>query len=249
MDIVNDAMLWLTDPENWAGAGSIPVRTLEHLTFTALAVLVAAIIAVPLGYYIGHTGRGRVLAVGTAGAARALPTFGLMLYLVLIFGVSERATAATVALVLLAIPPLLAGAYAGVDQINRATIDAAKAQGMTDWQILTRVEIPLSLPLLIGGVRGATLQVVATVTLIAYVGLGGLGYDIIQGIPLRRLDQMVGAALLIIALALVIDGLLAVLTRLATPHGVSTGRGVDVRAREKRVDRSGRLSPATRVTQ
>lgn len=233
MDIFSQAMQWLTDPENWAGSGSIPLRTQEHLAYTAIAVAIAAVIAVPLGYYIGHTGRGRVLAVGTAGAARALPTFGLMLYLVLIFGVAERATAATVALVLLAIPPLLAGAYAGVDQINRATIDAAKAQGMTDWQILTRVEIPLSLPLLIGGLRGATLQVVATVTLIAYVGLGGLGYEIIQGIPLRRLDQMVGAALLIIVLALVIDGLLALLTRLVTPHGVSTGRGVDVRARQK----------------
>ncbi len=233
MDIFYQAIVWLGDPENWVGSGSIPNRTLEHLSYTAVAVAIAAVIAVPLGYYIGHTGRGRVLAVGAAGAARALPTFGLMLYLVLVFGVSERATAATVSLVLLAIPPLLAGAYAGVDQINRATIDAAKAQGMTDWQILTRVEIPLSLPLLIGGLRGATLQVVATVTLIAYVGLGGLGYEIIQGIPLRRLDQMVGAALLIIVLALVIDGLLALLTRLATPHGVTTGRGVDVRARQK----------------
>ncbi|AVG23763.1 osmoprotectant ABC permease [Pontimonas salivibrio] len=233
MDIFQQAILWLGDPENWVGSGSIPNRTLEHLSYTAVAVAIAAAIAVPLGYYIGHTGRGRVLAVGTAGAARALPTFGLMLYLVLVFGVSERATAATVSLVLLAIPPLLAGAYAGVDQINRSTIDAAKAQGMTDWQILTRVEIPLSLPLLIGGLRGATLQVVATVTLIAYVGLGGLGYEIIQGIPLRRLDQMVGAALLIIVLALVIDGLLALLTRLATPQGVTTGRGVDVRARQK----------------
>lgn len=233
MDIFQQAIQWLADPENWAGSGSIPNRTLEHLSYTAIAVAIAAVIAVPLGYYIGHTGRGRVLAVGTAGAARALPTFGLMLYLVLVFGVSERATAATVSLVLLAIPPLLAGAYAGVDQINRATIDAAQAQGMTDWQILTKVEIPLSLPLLIGGLRGATLQVVATVTLIAYVGLGGLGYEIIQGIPLRRLDQMVGAALLIIVLALVIDGLLALLTRLATPHGVTTGRGADVRARQK----------------
>ena len=233
MDIFQQAILWLGDPENWVGSGSIPNRTLEHLSYTAVAVAIAAAIAVPLGYYIGHTGRGRVLAVGTAGAARALPTFGLMLYLVLVFGVSERATAATVSLVLLAIPPLLAGAYAGVDQINRSTIDAAKAQGMTDWQILTRVEIPLSLPLLIGGLRGATLQVVATVTLIAYVGLGGLGYEIIQGIPGRRLGQMVGAALLIIVLALVIDGLLALLTRLATPHGVTTGRGVDVRARQK----------------
>ena len=233
MEIFADAWVWLTDPDNWAGSGSIPQRTLEHLNYTAIAVAIAAVIAVPLGYFIGHTGRGRVLAVGTAGAARALPTFGLMLYLVLVFGVSERATAATLSLVLLAIPPLLAGAYAGVDQINRATIDAAKAQGMTGWQILFRVEIPLSLPLLIGGLRSATLQVVATVTLVAYVGLGGLGYEIIQGIPLRRLDQMVATALLIIVLALILDGLLALLTRVVTPRGVTSGRGKDVRARQR----------------
>lgn len=233
MDVFSAAWVWLTDPVNWSGSGSIVQRTLEHLVYTAIAVGSAAVVALPLGYYIGHTGRGRVVAVGTAGAARALPTFGLMLYLVLVFGVSERATAATVSLVLLAIPPLLAGAYAGVDQIDRATIDAARAQGMTEWQILARVEIPLSLPLLIGGLRGATLQVVATVTLIAYVGLGGLGYEIIQGIPLRRLDQMVGAALVIIVLALALDALLAALTRLVTPQGVTSGRGSDVRAREK----------------
>ena len=233
MDIFAEAWWWLSDPDNWSGSGSIPQRTTEHLSYTALAVAIAAVIAVPLGYFIGHTGRGRVLAVGTAGAARALPTFGLMLYLVLVFGVSERGTAATVSLVLLAIPPLLAGAYAGVDQIDRATIDAAKAQGMTGWQILARVEIPLSLPLLIGGLRGATLQVVATVTLIAYVGLGGLGYEIIQGLALRRLDQMVGAAVLIIVVALVLDGLLALLTRLVTPRGVTSGRGSDVRARQR----------------
>ncbi len=233
MDIFTAALAWLVDPANWIGSGSIPQRGIEHLSYTALAVGLGALIAVPLGYFIGHTGRGRVLAVGTAGAARALPTFGLMLYLVLVLGVSERSTAATLALVLLAIPPLLAGAYAGVDQIDRATIDAAKAQGMTDWQILARVEIPLSLPLLIGGLRGATLQVVATVTLIAYVGLGGLGYEIIQGIPLRRLDQVVGAALLIIVVALALDGLLALLTRWVTPRGVTTGRGTDVRARQR----------------
>lgn len=233
MDVFAAAWVWLTDPVNWEGSDSIAQRTLEHLIYTAIAVGSAAVIAVPLGYYIGHTGRGRVLAVGTAGAARALPTFGLMLYLVLLFGVSERATAATLSLVLLAIPPLLAGAYAGVDQIDRATIDAARAQGMTEWQVLARVEIPLSLPLLIGGLRGATLQVVATVTLIAYVGLGGLGYEIIQGIPLRRLDQMVGAALVIIVLALALDALLATLTRIVTPQGVTSGRGSDVRAREK----------------
>jgi osmoprotectant transport system permease protein len=227
-----EALIWLTAADNYSGDGSIPQRMGEHLAYTGLAVAIAAVIAIPLGYLIGHTGKGRVWAVGTAGAARALPTFGLLLYLVLVLGVTQRALAATIALVLLAIPPLLAGAYAGVGQIDARTIDAARAQGMTEWQILFRVEIPLSLPLVIGGLRGAALQVVATATLVAYVGLGGLGYEIIQGIPLRRFDQMIGSALLIVALALALDGLLAWLSRIATPAGVAEGRSVDIRARE-----------------
>ena len=232
MNVFADALAWLVSAENYTAAGSIPQRIAEHLWFTAVAVGSAALIAVPLGYFIGHTGKGRIWVVGSAGAARALPTFGLLLYLVLVLGVSQRTPAAIIALVLLAIPPLLAGAYAGIDQIDRSTLDAATAQGMTSWQLLRRVEIPLSLPLVIGGLRGATLQVVATVTLVAYVGLGGLGFDIIQGIPLRRFDQMVGSALLIVVLALALDGALAFLARVVTPEGVRSGRGTDVRARQ-----------------
>lgn len=232
MNAFADALAWLVSAENYTADGSIPQRIAEHLWFTAVAVGSAALIAVPLGYFIGHTGKGRIWVVGSAGAARALPTFGLLLYLVLVMGVSQRTPAAIIALVLLAIPPLLAGAYAGIDQIDRSTLDAATAQGMTSWQLLRRVEIPLSLPLVIGGLRGATQQVVATVTLVAYVGLGGLGFDIIQGIPLRRFDQMVGSALLIVVLALALDAALAFLARVVTPEGVRSGRGTDVRARQ-----------------
>lgn len=232
MNVFADALAWLVSAENYTADGSIPQRIAEHLWFTAVAVGSAALLAVPLGYFIGHTGKGRIWVVGSAGAARALPTFGLLLYLVLVMGVSQRTPAAIIALVLLAIPPLLAGAYAGIDQIDRSTLDAATAQGMTSWQLLRRVEIPLSLPLVIGGLRGATQQVVATVTLVAYVGLGGLGFDIIQGIPLRRFDQMVGSALLIVVLALALDAALAFLARVVTPEGVRSGRGTDVRARQ-----------------
>jgi osmoprotectant transport system permease protein len=231
MSVFYETIAWLTDPANYQGDGSIPQRILEHLDFTARAVGIAALIAIPAGYYIGHTGRGRVWIVGFSGAARALPTFGLMLYLVLVLGVTQRVWAALIGLIILAIPPLLAGAYAGIGQIDPKAIDAARAQGMTEWQILFRVEIPLSLPLVVGGLRGAVLQVVATVTLIAYVGLGGLGFDLIQGIPLRRFDQVVGAAVLIVVLALILDGLLALLARFVTPAGVRQGRVSDVRAR------------------
>lgn len=233
MDVVRDALIWLTNPAHYRGEGGIPQRVLEHLAYTGWAVALAAIVAVPLGYLIGHTGKGRVWVVGLVSSARALPTFGLLLFLVLAVGVSQRNAAALIALVFLAIPPLLAGAYSGVGQIDPRIIDAARAQGMTEWQILFRVELPLSLPLLVGGLRNATLQVVATVVLVAYVGLGGLGYDIIQGIPLRRFDQMMGSALLIVALALALDAALGAVTTMVTPRGVRVGRGVDVRAREK----------------
>ena len=232
MELFIDAWLWLIDPENYTSEGSVIQRSLEHLAYTSIVVVLAAAIAIPLGLFIGHTGRGRRWAVGVAGAARALPTFGLLLYLVLLLGVERRALAAVIALVLLAIPPLLAGAYTGVDQIDRRTLDAARAQGMTGWQVLWRVEVPLALPLMVGGLRSAVLQVVATVTLIAYVGLGGLGYDIIQGIPLRRFDQMIGSALVIVLLALALDALFAALTRFVTPTGVRKAGGADIRARE-----------------
>ena len=232
MDLFFEALAWLLSPEQYRGEGSLPQRVLEHLTYTGLATVIAAAIAVPIGYAIGHTGKGGTWVVGITGAARALPSFGLILLLVLLLGVSERVMASLVALVLLGIPPLLAGAYSGMQQIPRATIDAARAQGMTEWQIIGTVEIPLSLPLLLGGLRGAVLQIVATATLVAYVGLGGLGYDIIQGIPLRRFDQTIGAALVIVVVALTLDAVLAAATRWVTPRGVHQGRLADVRARD-----------------
>lgn len=229
MNIFFEAWLWLTDPLNWEGAGSIPVRIGEHLFYTVLAMAAAALIAVPLGWLIGHTGRGRELAVSISGAARALPTFGLLYLFVMLAGVTLRGPSTVLVLVLLAIPPILAGAYAGLEVIDRRTIDAARAMGMTEWQILWKVEVPLGLPLLLGGLRSATLQVVATATLAAFVNLGGLGYDIVQGIALRRYDQMLGAAILVIILALLLDAIFAILERYAVPRGVRAGRNTDVR--------------------
>lgn len=230
MNIFLDAWLWLVDPLNWQGAGSIPVRIGEHMFYTSLAIVIAALIAIPIGWLIGHTGRGRELAVGISGAARALPTFGLLFLFVMLVGVTLRGPSTVLVLVLLAIPPILAGAYAGLEVIDRRTIDAARAMGMTEWQILAKVEVPLGLPLLIGGLRSATLQVIATATLAAYVNLGGLGYDIVQGIALRRYDQMLGSAILVIALALLFDALFAVLERYAVPRGVRATRTNDVRS-------------------
>lgn len=229
MDLFAEALAWLFSPERLEGSGAITVRIVEHLYFSGVSVAIATVIAVPVGYLIGHTGKGRELAVALSGAARALPSFGLILLLVLVIGVLRVDLAAVIAFVLLAIPSILAGAYSGLQAIDRHTIDAARAIGMTEWQILWKVEIPLGLPLLIGGLRSAALQVVATVTLAAYVNLGGLGYDIIQGLNLRRYDQMLGSAIVIVVLAIAIDALFGLLEKFAVPRGVAVARHPELR--------------------
>lgn len=221
MDLLLAGLGWLFDAANWTGEGSIPQRLGEHLYYSVLGIGLAAIFAIPLGYFIGHTGKGRVFVVAIGGASRALPSFGLILALVLFLGINQRVLAASLALSLLAFAPLLSGAFASVEAIDPETITAARAQGMNEWQIFFGVELPLSLPILFGALRNATLQVIATATLVAYVGLGGLGYEIIQGIPLRRYDQMIGAALLVTALAVICDVLLSWAQKKATPAGVS----------------------------
>ncbi|MDQ4137693.1 MAG: ABC transporter permease subunit [Actinomycetota bacterium] len=231
MNFLLEALAWIFSPDRLEGSTALPARIGEHLLYTGISIVIAALIAVPLGYLIGHTGRGREIAVGVSGAARALPSLGLTLLLVLLIGVTgmERATAAVVAFVLLAIPSTLAGAYAGIQAIDRTTVDAARSMGMTEWQILTKVEIPLGMPLLVGGLRNSVLQVVATVTVAGYVNLGGLGLPLLQGLELRRYEQVLGSALVVIALALILDGLLAAAQRIAVPRGVLAGRVTDVR--------------------
>lgn len=208
-----DAFVWILSPDRLGGALPLPVAILQHLAFTFVSVLIAAVIAIPLGWLIGHTGRGREIAVFLSGAARALPALGVVTLLVMVLGVTQKTEAAVAAFVLLAIPSILAGAYAGIEAIDRSVIDAGRAMGMTQWQILFRIEMPLGLSLLIGGLRSATLQVVATVTIAAYVGLGGLGFYLIQGINIRRFDQILGASIVVILLALVLDGVFALLSR------------------------------------
>lgn len=226
MNLFAEALAWLFAPERWEGPYALPVLLGQHLYYTAISVLIAAVIALPAGWLIGHTGRGREIAVAISGAARAIPSFGLMVLLVLLLGVLRVPEAAVITFVLLAIPSLLAGAYTGLEAIDRRVIDAARAMGMTQWQVFVKVELPLGLPLLVGGIRSALLQVIATVTIAAYVNLGGLGWPIIQGIPLRRFDQVLGGAILVALLALIVDLVLAAAQRMAEPAGVRVGRSV-----------------------
>lgn len=218
MNLFADAFAWIFSPERLTGSLTLPEAILQHLAFTFVSVLIAAAIAIPLGWLIGHTGKGREIAVFLSGAARALPALGLVILLVLVVGVSLKTEAAIAAFVVLAIPSILAGAYAGFEAIDRSVIDAGRAVGMTEWQILFKIEVPLGLSLLIGGLRSATLQVVATVTIAAYVGLGGLGFFILQGVNTRDFSEILGASILVVALALALDAAFALLARFAVPR-------------------------------
>jgi osmoprotectant transport system permease protein len=214
MSVVSDTIDWLTEPDHYTGSDGIPDRLVEHLGYTAETIAIAAVIAIPLGLWIGHTGRFRGAAVAITGAVRALPTLGLLTSIVLLMGIGLTPT--LIALVVLAVPPLLAGAYAGVESVDRQTIDAARSMGMTELQILRKVEIPLALPIIVGGLRSAVLQVVATATVAAYVGLGGLGRYLIDGQAVSDYAQMAGGAVLVVVLAIVLDGVFAALQALAT---------------------------------
>ncbi|MBA8815783.1 osmoprotectant transport system permease protein [Microbacterium halimionae] len=226
MNYLLEALAWIFSPDRFSGTVSLPAALGQQLGYTAAAIVIASLIAVPLGWLIGHTGRGREVAVAVSGAARAIPSFGLLVLLVLVLGVVKKPEAAIITFVVLAIPSILAGAYSGFEAVDRRTVDSARALGMTEWQILWRVEVPLGLPLLVGGLRSATLQVVATVTIAAYVMPVGLGQYIITGLQLRQLDVLIGGAILVAVLALVLDGLFALAQRLVVPAGVSAAERV-----------------------
>lgn len=191
----------------------------ELLEYTAVAVAASALIAVPVGLLIGHTGRGTLLVVGAVNGLRALPTLGVLLLGVLLFGLGLGPP--LVALMLLGIPSLLASTYAGIASVDPLVVDAARAMGMTESQVLLRVEVPNALPLMLGGLRSATLQVVATATVAAYASLGGLGGYLIDGIKERRFHIALVGAMMVAALALTLDGLLALAGWVSVP---GTGR-------------------------
>lgn len=221
MNVFVEAFAWIFSPDRTTGYLPLWEAVLQHLGYTFGSVAIAAAVAIPAGWAIGHTGRGREVAVFLSGAARALPSLGLVVLLYLLIGVNFKEQAAVVAFVLLAIPSILAGAYAGIEAVGRTTIEAGRAVGMTPMQVLWKIEVPLGLPLLIGGIRSAVLQVVATVTIAAYVGLGGLGFALIQGIQTRNSAQILGASIVVVVLALVLDAVFALLQRVLVPRGVT----------------------------
>jgi len=227
MNAYTDAFAWLAEPRHWSGANGIPARLAEHLGYTGLSLVLAIAIALPIGLYIGHTGRGREIVVPFTGALRALPTLGLVIVLALGLGIGLLPP--LIALVVLALPPIIAGAYSGLESVDRQVVDAARAVGFTGVGLLWRVELPLALPLIIGGIRSACLQVIATWTVAAFLPLGGLGRFLYDALPDQDYAQLLAGSILVIVLALLADGLFALVQRLVTPRGVRAGRVADIR--------------------
>ena len=225
VNFLQQALSYIFTAANWGGPAGLAARILEHLTYTAVAVVFSALIAIPLGMLIGHTGRGTFLVVTGVNALRALPTLGVLLLGVLLWGLGL--VPPTVALMLLGIPPLLAGTYAGIANVDPDIVDAARAMGMTESRILLRVETPNAMPLILGGLRTATLQIVATATVAAYASLGGLGRYLIDGIKVRQFHIALVGALMVTALALILDAALAFAVWASVPgSGRLRGRSV-----------------------
>ncbi|MER6922400.1 MULTISPECIES: ABC transporter permease [Streptomyces] len=215
MTTLTDSWRWLTDPAHWSGDDGIAHRLVQHLVLTVVCLAVSCLIALPVALVLGHLGKGGALAVNLANVGRAVPTFAVLV-LLLLTPVGRWGEGPTVvALVLFAVPPLLTNAYVGIREVDRSVVRAARGMGMTGRQTLFHVELPLSLPLVLNGVRIAAVQLVATATLAALAGGGGLGRIITAGFNLASTPQVVAGALLVAVFALVVEGVFEITERLA----------------------------------
>jgi osmoprotectant transport system permease protein len=222
MDVAQETLGWLLDPASWQGSGGIVARLIEHAWLSALALIVALVIAIPVGLYTGHTGRGGSATVNVAGIGRAIPSYALLILFFPIFGFGL--VAPLLALVLLAIPPILANVYVGLRAVDRELVDAGRGMGMRESELLTGVELPAAMPVILAGTRSAAVAIIATATLAALIGGGGLGRFIVDGFALRDDGMLVGGAILVAVLAIAIErGFTLAERRLVSP-GVRTTR-------------------------
>jgi len=226
MNIFEQALVWLNDPLNWTNPDGILARTAEHLWISLAAVVLGVVVAVPIGVWLGHSGRGGGLVVAVANLTRAIPTIALLMIFPLT-AIGFGRPPIILALAIFAIPPLLANSYLGVREVDPEVRDAARGMGLSGWQLITRVELPLAVPYLLSGFRTAAVQVVATATLAAFVNGGGLGMIISRGFGLGIAsggDQIIAGGLVVIVLCLAVEAALALIQRLLTPRALRGAR-------------------------
>ena len=218
MNFIGQVVQWFLDPAHWQGDGGILHRTLEHLLMSGASVLTAAVIALPVGIAIGHFGRGGILAINVSNIGRAVPSFAVLVIAVQLFGIG--ALPAFIALVALAIPPMVTNSYIGMREVDPDVREAARGMGMRDRAVLLRVELPIALPLIMAGIRTSAVNVVATATLAALVAWGGLGRFIVDGLGLQDYPMLFAGAVMVALLSLIVEFSLAGVQRLSTPAGL-----------------------------
>ncbi|HEX4743236.1 MAG TPA: ABC transporter permease [Candidatus Limnocylindria bacterium] len=222
MDFLASVVAWFADPQHWRGDDGIPTRVWEHVQLSGVSVAIAAVIALPLGLYLGHTGRGGFVAINVANIGRALPSLALIalgLVASIALGLGLGFWPTLFALVPLALPPILTNTYVAMRGVDADTIEAARGMGLREAQVLRQVELPLALPLILGGLRTAAVNVVATATLGALVAGGALGRYIVDGLALQEFDRLFAGALLVALLAIVTEATFGILARAARYSG------------------------------
>ena len=227
MELFGEGLAWLADPANWTDPrNGIPLRLWEHVSLSVASLVVAAIIALPLGLWIGHTGRGGAAVIAIANVGRAVPSVGwlgiVFPFTLALFGRNGLGfLPSLIALVALGIPPMVTNTYAGLREVDRDLVEAGRGMGMRGMEVLRSVEVPVALPVILAGIRVSALQIVATATLASIVGGGTLGEFIVQGIFVRDLDRVVGGAVLVAVLAILTELLFSWIQRRAVSPGLS----------------------------
>jgi osmoprotectant transport system permease protein len=231
IEFLGEVAAWFTDPENWSGVNGIPNRMWEHIQISVFAVVVAAVIALPIAVWLGHYRRGGQLAVATVNIGRAIPSFAIValaLPITIRLGLGLGFWPTFLALFVLAIPPMFANAYTGVRNVDPALVEAGRGMGMTDRELITKVEVPMASPIILAAVRVVAVQVVATATLGALVAWGGLGRYIIDGFATQNNVMVFAGGLLVALLAIVTEVLLGALERRVVPTGIRRSDSEDV---------------------
>lgn len=231
MEFAGEVIGWFTDPINWSGDDGIPIRIAEHLLLSAVPLIVALGIGFPLAAWVGHTGRFAGLAVNVSNIGRAVPSLAIMALAAILLsrwlvdmGLRREAgeISTMVAMAALAIPPIVTNTHVGISEVERDFVEAARGLGMTAAQVLRRVEIPIALPVILAGVRTAAVQVVATATLGAVFGTGGLGRYIIDGIAQRKYEEVFAGALIVAAMSIATELAFAAIERRSISAGLRT---------------------------
>lgn len=217
--IFAQTMNWFTNPESWQGGSGIPMRAAEHVYYVLVSMAIAMLIALPLGIGLGHIGRGGLLAINVSNIGRAVPEFGVVILVFLLVGYGDIPI--LVALVALGVPPIVTNSYVGMRSVDPDIREGARGVGMTGWQSLWQVELPIALPVIMAGIRTSAVQVMSTATLAAYVGLGGLGRYLIDGLATREMAQVVGGAIVVALLAIAIEAILAMVQKQIVSEGIS----------------------------